>query len=501
MPQTEQTSRSRSTWWLSTFLISVISAIVQALNWRSNLVDLYAFRQTQTAYTIREYMAGNWSFNTPLPTLGPPWNNPYEFPFFQGVAAVFGKIFGVSSDAAGRGTGLLFFLISGVLLAVLIRRWFGSKASIVSLILFQFTPYALQWGASSLIEFAATAFILASIVCIDTFARNRSWLLLILATVFLSLGFSIKITTAFAWSLVFLVAATGLAWKRRPSWSTLIIGAVPLAVALTLGMAWTRYADSIKDLNPIGTYLTSSSLQQWNFGTFLQRTNIDQWERILERLPSMGANLFIFIALAIVALWRMKLDVRVIALLSVSIIAPLTFFNLYVVHSYYLAAIFPAYVAILGIGISVTAGLVVHRIYSVVIPLFLTAALILLAWTSVEGRNIASIISTDGEFPLISLAISESVPPDAGVIVVGCDWDPTPLYYAERRGMTIPPWYYEGVPVEWVGNELTYLAFCGEQYSVSDGDPGTVLPVGSQFTAVAPGIYRIVGPVNPENLR
>ena len=486
---------------MSTVLISIIGSFIQILNWRPNLIDLYSFRQTQTAYTVREYMAGNWSFETPLPTLGPPWNNPYEFPFFQGVAAVFGNVFGVSSDTAGRGTGLLFFLISGVLLAVLIRRWFGTKASIVSLILFQFTPFALQWGVSSLIEFAATAFILAAIVTIETFSRNRSWLLLLLATVFLSLAFSIKITTAFVWSLVFLVAATGLAWDRRPSWRTLVIGGTPLAVALGFGMAWTRYADAIKDLNPIGTYLTSSSLQQWNFGTFPQRTNIDQWDRIFERLPSMGASLFIFIALSIIALWRFKLDIRVIALLSVSIIAPLTFFNLFVVHSYYLAAVFPAYVAILGIGISVIAGLVVNHVYSVVVPLVLTAALLFLAWTSEEGRNLATIITTEGEFPSISSAISENVPPDAGVIVVGCDWDPTPLYYAERRGMTIPPWFYDGIPVEWVGNELTYLAFCGEEYSVSDGDPGTALPVGSQFTAVAPGIYRIVGPVNPDLLK
>jgi hypothetical protein len=501
MSQPLSYKQSQNLWWLSTFLISIIGSAIQLLNWRTNLIDLYAFRQTQTAYTIREYMAGNWSFETPLPTLGPPWNNPYEFPLFQGVAAVFGNTFGVSSDTAGRGTGLLFFLISGVLLAVLVRRWFGNKASIASLALFQFTPFALQWGASSLIEFAATAFILAAIVTMDTFSRNRSWPLLLLATVYLSLGFSIKITTAFAWSLVFMVAATGLAWNRRPSWKTLCIGVAPLALALSLGMAWTRYADSIKDLNPIGTYLTSSSLQQWNFGTLLQRTNMDQWDRVFERLPSMGASLFIFIAFSIIALWRFKLDIRVIALLSVSLIAPLTFFNLFVVHSYYPAAIFPAYVAIIGIGISVISGFVANHIYSVVVPTVLTAALLVLAWTSGEGRNLATIISTEREFPSISLAISENVPPDEGVIVLGCDWDPTPLYYAQRRGMTIPPWYYDGVPVEWVGSELTYLAFCGEEYSVSDGDPGTVLPAGSQFTAVAPGIYRIVGPVNPDLLQ
>ena len=198
-----------------------------------------------------------------------------------------------------------------------------------------------------------------------------------------------------------------------------------------------------------------------------------------------------------IALWKFKFNLRLVALACVPVIAVLTFFNLYVVHSYYLSAVYPAFVGILGIGVAAISKLVSQRVVSLLIAEAISALLLILAWTSTEGRSLAALIGVDGEFPRISLAIADSTPADAGVIVVGCDWDPTPLYYADCRGMTIPPWYYDGVPVEWVGNELTFLAFCGENYSVIDGDPASVLPAGSLSTQVSPGIYRVVGPVDP----
>jgi len=60
--------------------------------------------------------------------------------------------------------------------------------------------------------------------------------------------------------------------------------------------------------------------------------------------------------------------------------------------------------------------------------------------------------------------------------------------------MTIPSWFYSKVPVDWVGNELQYLVFCGENYTLVDGDPSTVLPTGSIYKADAAGVYQVFGP-------
>ena len=477
-----------------------MGATIQLLTLRPNLIDLFGFRQTQTAFTIREYMAGNWSIDTPMPSLGPPWTNPYEFPLFQGIAAILGNVSGLPADTAGRVTGLIFFLASGLLMAILVRRWFGVKASLIALIFFQGMPFALQWASSSLIEFAATAFVLGAIVAVDSHSKNRSRLLLLLATVLLTLGFTVKITTAVAWALVFLVAATGSTWRKIPTLRGVVTGVGPLAIALGAGLTWTRYADSVKEQNPIGFYLTSDALSAWNFGDLLQRTNLGQWEIILHRLPSLGASLLFFAVLLGIALWKMKLDPRVIALASVPIVAVLTFFNLYAVHSYYLIAVYPAYIAILGIGVAAISGLVSQRIASIFIAAVVGLLLVLLAWISSEGRYLASLIGVEGNFPEISRVIAESTPADAGVIVIGCDWDPTPLFYAERRGMTIPSWYQErvgapnGIPVDWIGTDLKYLAFCTDDYQVGEGNPRAFLPDGTLFSEVAPGVFIIGAP-------
>jgi hypothetical protein len=368
------------------------------------------------------------------------------------------------------------------------------KASLTSLALYQVTPFAAQWASASLTEFAATAFILGAIVAVDSYSRNKSWPLLLVATGLLTLGFTVKVTTAVAWALVYLVAAIGVTSRRMPPWRALVAGVAPLVIAFGVGLAWTRYADSVKEQNPIGTYLTSDALSQWNLGTFGQRMTYEQWDRILERLPSLGASLWIFIALLGFALWRTKVDLRLVAFASVPLVAILTFFNLYVVHSYYLSAIYPAYTAVLGVGVAVISRLVSQRSVSIFIAAALSLLLVLLAWFSTEGRYLASLIRVEGKFPEISRVIAESTPADAGVIVVGCDWDPTPLFYAERRGMTIPIWYRDGIPFEWIGNELKYFLFCTPDYKVGEGNPRAVLPDGTLFTEVAPGLFIIGAP-------
>jgi len=415
---------------------------------------------------------------------------------FQGLAALLGNPLGLAADTAGRVTGLLFFIASGILLAVLIRRWFGARASLITLVIFQATPFAAQFASASLIEFAAVAFVLGAIVAIDSFSKKSSWVLLIVATGLLSLGFAIKVTTAVAWAVVFLVAALGLTWRKIPSKRSIVAGLAPLLIALGAGFAWTRYADSVKEQNPIGVYLTSNALGEWNFGTVGQRLTYEQWDRIFERLPSLGAGLWIFVVLLVIALWRQKLDLRLIALTGVPLIAALIFFNLYVVHSYYLAAIYPAYVAVLGIGVAALSRLIPQRRVSLIIAGALTTLLVFLSWASSEGRALGSLVGIEGKFPEISRVIAESTPPDAGVIMIGCDWDPTPLYYAERRGMMIPTWYRDGIPSEWIGTELKYLAFCTPDYQVGEGNPRAFLPDGTLFSEVVSGLF-IIGPPAP----
>jgi len=363
--------------------------------------------------------------------------------------------------------------------------------SIIDVGVFQLSPFGIQWSTASLIEFAATTFVLGAIVVIDSYSRNNSWALLSIATVLLTLGFLVKVTSAFAWSFVFLVAAFGLSGRSVPTWKPLLSGLASLVIAMGATLAWTRWSDSIKEQNPFASYLTSSALREWNFGTLGQRLNVDQWNIINERLPSLGAGLWVTFVLLMISLWRYKFDFRVIALASVPFIAFLVFFNLYYVHSYYLIAIFPAYVALIGIGLFAIYGYLPHRIPTKVVIIAISVTMLIFSWTSAEGSMLRTAIIQRQDMPEISQQISRLVPEDSGVIVVGCDWNSTPLFYSNRRGLSYPDWSDEEIPRSWVGSELTYLAFCGANFSLSDGDPMTVLPAGSSFVKITPGIYRI----------
>ena len=195
--------------------------------------------------------------------------------------------------------------------------------------------------------------------------------------------------------------------------------------------------------------------------------------------------------LLMISLWRYKFDFRVIALASVPFIAFFVFFNLYYVHLYYLIAIYPAYVALIGIGLFAIYGYLPRSIPTKIVIIAISVTMLTLSWSSAVGSMLRTAIAQRQDVPEISQQINRLVPENSGVIIVGCDWNSTPLFYSNRRGLSYPDWSDVEIPRSWVGSELTYLAFCGANFSLSDGDPLTVLPAGSAFVKIVPGIYRV----------
>jgi hypothetical protein len=111
-----------------------------------------------------------------------------------------------------------------------------------------------------------------------------------------------------------------------------------------------------------------------------------------------------------------------------------------------------------------------------------------MAWTSPEGQ-VVSQRSTEGlyQFPLAE-EIVENTPKDAGVIMIGCDWNPAYSYLSGRRSLMLsgrnPD---ETIPTEWVGPELQYIASCIEGI-----DPNTATGLRNPMMQVSPNIWRIV---------
>ena len=134
------------------------------------MLDARVSRQTQTAYVALEYARtpALTRSHTPLPVFGPNADVPMEFPLCRSRGSGADPLGCAIRDSAVRMTpGSEGFQAAAILLAVLAVRWHGKLTAIVVIALFEFSPFALAWGASALIDFPAVALSLGVVVELD----------------------------------------------------------------------------------------------------------------------------------------------------------------------------------------------------------------------------------------------------------------------------------------------------------------------------------------------
>jgi len=454
------------------------------------LTEAHAFRQSQTTIMIREYMQhGMWQLS-PLPVFGPPWQVPMEFPLFQWTAALAARILDMSPQIAGRVTALTLFELCAVLSAYLASTWFSRRTGLIALVLFQFVPFGYQWGNAPLIEFLPVAAMLLGLACATKYrkALHAPWIVGALAA--LIVAFLVKPTTAVAWVPAYI--AVSIAGINGRDWRALL-RLWPLALPMGLGLAcavvWTVVADRVKESNYYLQFLTSSHLSSWNYGTLDQRLNAEQWRTLFSYTEAIFGSLIVFFILLTVALISWK---RVGILVGLSLVLPtgsLVFFNLYYMHNYYQCAVFPALIIVVAAGITGVAKYSRVRSGQWASCVVVTLAVLGLSWTSGEGvliskRQVGGLYT----FPLAA-EIAEHVPEDQGIIMIGCDWDPTTLYLSGRRGLMIrPDAMSRPVPADWLKNDLGYVALCDPGAS-----PTPILPLGTRLNQLTPNLFEIEG--------
>jgi 4-amino-4-deoxy-L-arabinose transferase-like glycosyltransferase len=446
------TERPRSTWfdrlvrWLPAGLIAV-AVLIRLPTLTLPLLERHAFRQTQTAYTARIFHTDGIDLLHPqLPVFGPPWQVPFEFPLYQAGAALFMDL-GVDETVALRGLSLALFAVSAGLLWLLLAPRIGRLGAGVALVVFLFTPLGMVWSRTSMIEYLAVAASLGFAVSGLTWRDRGGWRWWLLAAALGSIAMTVKITSAVFWIAPF--ALLGFArdrdtsgergsWRNEQAW-------VLVAVPIVLGLLWTRHADAIKAASEATAWLTSSGLFEWNFGTLEQRLEPEAWAKALRpslELTAMGLLPFAAVLTAWFAVrhgqWRFW------AWVGIAYAAPLAvFFNLYVVHDYYSAAIAPAAAAIVGCGVAALARVVRPGggWKAVAASALLTLGAVTFVGNVATHWSYAAPIFGD---PPISTAqldlgaqIAAETRPDQLVAIIAHDWDPALLFYAGRRGFMV----------------------------------------------------------------
>ncbi len=491
--------------WLLAGVVIGLGTLARLPQLAHSLNGSHSFRQSQTALVARNYAErGIDLLHTPLTVFGKNSDVPMEFPLVQAVAALFVRL-GLDADMAMRLVGLIAFQASALMLFALLRRWHGPRIAVIAVVVLEFAPFTMLWAAASLIEFAAVALALAMVLSLDRWFTGGRWWWLAVGVTGAWLAFLVKPTTTPPYAL--LLAGSGVAvliqqgWRR--SWGRVVLGgAAAILPGLALAAAWTSYADRIKSANPMTVFLTSSALENWNFGTVAQRSEVANYAVIMDRIADGIAGryaLSLFAGAAAILLGLGLVDrVRRIAWAGAAALGPLLFFNLYLVHSYYLCAVVPAIAALAALGLDGVAR-VAQRIGVAPGPrrqaaVAAAATALVLASTAVSplGRKDLQEWRTDTPAPAGAAILTAHTEPGSKVILIGCDWNPQLPFLAHRDAVMFAPWLSDGRQY-W--DIATDAGDYGWLYACHDGDPLPYLPPGATATPSGrPGLWQVNNP-------
>lgn len=438
-------------WFVAFLLIAIFVCFVHAFYYlwirlTGPALDLFEFRQTQTA--ISAYWIWRDGFRLPYetPVLGFPWSIPFEFPIYQWLM-VLARYAGIPFDTGGRLISFGFYILTLLPTWSLTRSFkLGRATFLVIGILFLSCPLYIFYSRTILIESCALFFSVAWLAMLARFVEKPSYLKLTGAIVLGSLAVLTKSTTFPAFVVLggFLILSRLIAiWRDHPlapHFVPLLLAGVACVVPLCIGYAWVIYSDAVKAHNGLGAMLTSASLRSWNFGTLAQRISPQLWNDVI--LTRGSHEIFgISVGPALIAVGALLTGRRHLALGLATAVAFLTpfllFTNLHMIHNYYQYA--NAIFALATVGIAI--GYVAQTGRRILAGLLLIV--ILLGQLAYFRNAYAPVFDHDlhvSDVAQIARLAKEKTSNDDALLVLGQDWSSAVPYYSERKVLALPAW-------------------------------------------------------------
>lgn len=451
--------------------------------------DLHSFRQTETAIIIKGYLQEGWSaFNYEMPVFGKPWTILFEFPVYQTVVYAVLKLFHRTNvDLWGRLVSIVIFYLSVLVLKKVSNLFWEKKVSYVICLIYLFTPFNILWSRAVLMDYTAVLFALLYVLGLYSWLQGGGKANYILAFISGSCAYLVKATTMFPYVFAltlliinFWIKDIGLnkessiqigiiEYLKRNVLKIILLGVLCLLPVL-LGMAWTKYADVIKEQSIYTQFLSSGNLKSWNYGTLVQKTQWSNWVVILKRLENFfgGKLVLLFLIISNIFVGNQKNRYYMYGCIVSVFLTIWSLFNLYFVHDYYLIAVSPLLCVIIGILVHeilqslLAGGRAEQIVFSFMVALLINKQIeinnVYLSFIQPERENIA----VD-----IGLYVNEITDLDERILVEGYDWDPTILYYAGRKGFmdrnkTLGDSFYNNLLLEdnyttFIESDLDYL--------------------------------------------
>lgn len=436
------------------------------------LLGPHNFRQTQNAissyYSVKEHGS---VFNNFMPVLGRPWDLPTEFPLFQYLAGCLHWGTSCPLDAAGRLLSACFWL-AAVAMGLSLLRFLGvSREDLwIPAVILLSSPLYLFWGATYMMEtlavFLATAFLYCTVRCSTEITRASSvwpgleggpggawWPWCVAALV---IGILAALQKASTWVIAFGIAILLIGWAvRRQPIRRIVISNVWLAplflVPYLIARVWFDYGDRLKQENPFVREMfvfTNPKFRDWNYGTFEQKMSMQTWttiaahmrESVFVSIPPFDHMAVVLILIAGAVLSRTRRP-QIGALLAGFAAGPLIFTNLYYVHNYYAAATGIWLLLALSLAIVGVAEMWPGRRWPRLAALTLTVVVASAGfgtWVTGFLPVLRSFPNHDQLRAAWTEPVQRIVPAPRTLLILGSTWNPTSLYYAERKGIAWP---------------------------------------------------------------
>jgi hypothetical protein len=236
---------------------------------------------------------------------------------------------------------------------------------------------------------------------------------------------------------------------HKVAWAEVLRTGACIALPLCIGMAWTHYTDVVKGENAFGAQLVSRVLFPWNFGVLVQKLDPRTWMRLWERC--FGQNAAGLLGVSVLLLpWLYRRGDRHLAWYSLAalvlFILPLAIFtNLHFVHEYYQVACLVFLLAAIALAIAWISG---ANQAGKAIALALTVAFMATNFIT-YNRALGTILSRPfRQLDIHSLNaydlgrfLRDNTAIGTGIVVFGQGWSSEVAFHAERKAMTVPPWF------------------------------------------------------------
>lgn len=405
----------------------------------------HEFRQTQTAVTIRAIKEDGFRLDYPTPILGKPWSIPFEFPTYQGLVAFVSDRTGLGLIESGRWVSVIMFYLALPAFVLLLRRaGFSPIASVLGMTPVLFAPVYILYSRSLMIESTALCASAWFLYLLMGYRAKRTPVLLAATLIVGALAAVTKGTTWAVFCLPWAACFFAEAWRARkggwrammPLLDDVVLVGLPL---LAVGIGWVWMTDQIKLLNPIGGFLTSTNLREFNFGTWAQHWDLQVWKSLWKHwnvavMPWWG------IVASGIGLVFAPVGRRVLWVLGLGVFfaAQFLFINLYAIHDYYFYA--NAWAACMAVG-SVAAAIWDSNRHWLArtAPALVLLVVVWVGQYHAYRREFFNIQTSprSASFGLAD-AIKHLTQPDDVIVVQAPDWSSILPFFAERRMLMIP---------------------------------------------------------------